>query len=151
MFMFFLSNQRCLRFFLCRGGMIQTGEQYEFVHHALNLFEARPPAETGQWACTAAGSRKLTSAGMSSALGVRLDLEILDQVFESDGPQISWLKWAEPVEGWGLVNVWKWNVLHILDEAPWTASGTCFYEPWTRVNSLTQTQETLFNNCLYGI
>ncbi|XP_037551668.1 receptor-type tyrosine-protein phosphatase R [Nematolebias whitei] len=25
-----------------RGGMIQTGEQYEFVHHALNLFEARP-------------------------------------------------------------------------------------------------------------
>ncbi|XP_029350541.1 receptor-type tyrosine-protein phosphatase R isoform X2 [Echeneis naucrates] len=31
-----------------RGGMIQTGEQYEFVHHALTLFEARLSAETGQ-------------------------------------------------------------------------------------------------------
>ncbi|XP_072310008.1 receptor-type tyrosine-protein phosphatase R isoform X2 [Eucyclogobius newberryi] len=30
-----------------RGGMIQTGEQYEFVHHALSLFEARLSAETG--------------------------------------------------------------------------------------------------------
>ncbi|TWW64412.1 Receptor-type tyrosine-protein phosphatase R [Takifugu flavidus] len=29
-----------------RGGMIQTGEQYEFVHHALSLYEAA--AETGQ-------------------------------------------------------------------------------------------------------
>lgn len=33
---------------LCRGGMIQTGEQYEFVHHALSLYEARLSAETGQ-------------------------------------------------------------------------------------------------------
>ncbi|XP_078797956.1 tyrosine-protein phosphatase non-receptor type 5 isoform X2 [Oryzias latipes] len=31
-----------------RGGMIQTGEQYEFVHHALSLFEARLSAETSQ-------------------------------------------------------------------------------------------------------
>uniref|UniRef100_A0A7N8XJK1 protein-tyrosine-phosphatase n=1 Tax=Mastacembelus armatus TaxID=205130 RepID=A0A7N8XJK1_9TELE len=31
-----------------RGGMIQTGEQYEFVHHALSLYEARVSAETGQ-------------------------------------------------------------------------------------------------------
>lgn len=31
-----------------RGGMIQTGEQYEFVHHALSLFEARLSAESGQ-------------------------------------------------------------------------------------------------------
>ncbi|KAK2882797.1 receptor-type tyrosine-protein phosphatase R [Channa argus] len=31
-----------------RGGMIQTGEQYEFVHHALSLFEARLSEETGQ-------------------------------------------------------------------------------------------------------
>ncbi|CAK6973865.1 LOW QUALITY PROTEIN: receptor-type tyrosine-protein phosphatase R [Scomber scombrus] len=31
-----------------RGGMIQTGEQYEFVHHALCLYEARLSAETGQ-------------------------------------------------------------------------------------------------------
>ncbi|XP_068442249.1 receptor-type tyrosine-protein phosphatase R-like [Clinocottus analis] len=31
-----------------RGGMIQTGEQYEFVHHALSLYEARLSAETGQ-------------------------------------------------------------------------------------------------------
>ncbi|KAK5849429.1 hypothetical protein PBY51_009073 [Eleginops maclovinus] len=31
-----------------RGGMIQTGEQYEFVHHALSLYEARFSAETGQ-------------------------------------------------------------------------------------------------------
>ncbi|KAK2859222.1 hypothetical protein Q5P01_003842 [Channa striata] len=30
-----------------RGGMIQTGEQYEFVHHALSLFEARLSEETG--------------------------------------------------------------------------------------------------------
>ncbi|XP_074554729.1 receptor-type tyrosine-protein phosphatase R isoform X2 [Halichoeres trimaculatus] len=29
-----------------RGGMIQTGEQYEFVHHALSLYEARLSAET---------------------------------------------------------------------------------------------------------
>lgn len=31
-----------------RGGMIQTGEQYEFVHHALSLYEARLSADTGQ-------------------------------------------------------------------------------------------------------
>uniref|UniRef100_UPI003AAA6301 receptor-type tyrosine-protein phosphatase R-like n=1 Tax=Centroberyx gerrardi TaxID=166262 RepID=UPI003AAA6301 len=31
-----------------RGGMIQTGEQYEFVHHALSLYEARLSAGTGQ-------------------------------------------------------------------------------------------------------
>ncbi|KAM4615582.1 receptor-type tyrosine-protein phosphatase R [Polymixia lowei] len=31
-----------------RGGMIQTGEQYEFVHHALSLYEARLSTETGQ-------------------------------------------------------------------------------------------------------
>ncbi|KAF7648229.1 hypothetical protein LDENG_00159960, partial [Lucifuga dentata] len=31
-----------------RGGMIQTGEQYEFVHHALSLHEARLSAETSQ-------------------------------------------------------------------------------------------------------
>uniref|UniRef100_A0A7N6AKG8 protein-tyrosine-phosphatase n=1 Tax=Anabas testudineus TaxID=64144 RepID=A0A7N6AKG8_ANATE len=31
-----------------RGGMIQTGEQYEFVHHALSLYETRLSAETGQ-------------------------------------------------------------------------------------------------------
>ncbi|XP_015237070.1 PREDICTED: receptor-type tyrosine-protein phosphatase R [Cyprinodon variegatus] len=31
-----------------RGGMIQTGEQYEFVHHALSLYEAQLSAETGQ-------------------------------------------------------------------------------------------------------
>ncbi|XP_064174748.1 receptor-type tyrosine-protein phosphatase R [Anguilla rostrata] len=31
-----------------RGGMIQTGEQYEFVHHALSLYESRLSAEAGQ-------------------------------------------------------------------------------------------------------
>ncbi|KAK7130318.1 hypothetical protein R3I93_019827 [Phoxinus phoxinus] len=31
-----------------RGGMIQTEEQYEFVHHALSLYESRLPAEPGQ-------------------------------------------------------------------------------------------------------
>ncbi|XP_053271363.1 receptor-type tyrosine-protein phosphatase R [Pleuronectes platessa] len=31
-----------------RGGMIQTAEQYEFVHHALILYEARLSSETGQ-------------------------------------------------------------------------------------------------------
>ncbi|KAM3587903.1 uncharacterized protein V6R79_016640 [Siganus canaliculatus] len=31
-----------------RGGMIQTGEQYEFIHHALSLYESRLSAETGQ-------------------------------------------------------------------------------------------------------
>nr|XP_040025939.1 receptor-type tyrosine-protein phosphatase R [Gasterosteus aculeatus aculeatus] len=31
-----------------RGGMIQTGEQYEFVHLALSLYESRLSAETGQ-------------------------------------------------------------------------------------------------------
>lgn len=35
--------------------MIQTGEQYEFVHHALSLYEARLSAETGQWARTTTG------------------------------------------------------------------------------------------------
>ncbi|XP_019507306.1 PREDICTED: receptor-type tyrosine-protein phosphatase R isoform X2 [Hipposideros armiger] len=31
-----------------RGGMVQTGEQYEFVHHALCLYESRLSAETVQ-------------------------------------------------------------------------------------------------------
>lgn len=31
-----------------RGGMIQTEEQYEFVHHALSLYESGLPAEAGQ-------------------------------------------------------------------------------------------------------
>ncbi|XP_055482049.1 receptor-type tyrosine-protein phosphatase R isoform X2 [Psammomys obesus] len=31
-----------------RGGMVQTSEQYEFVHHALCLFESRLPPETVQ-------------------------------------------------------------------------------------------------------
>ncbi|KAJ8008828.1 hypothetical protein DPEC_G00082480 [Dallia pectoralis] len=31
-----------------RGGMIQTEEQYEFVHHALSLFETRLSADAGQ-------------------------------------------------------------------------------------------------------
>lgn len=31
-----------------RGGMIQTGEQYEFVHHALSLYESRLSAEIVQ-------------------------------------------------------------------------------------------------------
>uniref|UniRef100_A0A8B9HCQ1 protein-tyrosine-phosphatase n=2 Tax=Astyanax mexicanus TaxID=7994 RepID=A0A8B9HCQ1_ASTMX len=31
-----------------RGGMIQTGEQYEFVHHALSLYESRLSANTHQ-------------------------------------------------------------------------------------------------------
>ncbi|XP_055761825.1 receptor-type tyrosine-protein phosphatase R-like isoform X4 [Salvelinus fontinalis] len=31
-----------------RGGLIQTGEQYEFVHHALSLFETGLSADTGQ-------------------------------------------------------------------------------------------------------
>ncbi|XP_017350319.1 receptor-type tyrosine-protein phosphatase R [Ictalurus punctatus] len=31
-----------------RGGMIQTGEQYEFVHHALSLYEGRLSADPGQ-------------------------------------------------------------------------------------------------------
>lgn len=38
---------------LClRGGMIQTGEQYEFVHHALSLYEGRLSADPGQWTQT---------------------------------------------------------------------------------------------------
>uniref|UniRef100_A0A452GH15 protein-tyrosine-phosphatase n=1 Tax=Gopherus agassizii TaxID=38772 RepID=A0A452GH15_9SAUR len=32
----------------CRGGMIQTSEQYEFVHHALSLYESRLSAEAVQ-------------------------------------------------------------------------------------------------------
>uniref|UniRef100_W5NHA0 protein-tyrosine-phosphatase n=1 Tax=Lepisosteus oculatus TaxID=7918 RepID=W5NHA0_LEPOC len=32
----------------CRGGMIQTGEQYEFVHHALSLYESRLSTDAGQ-------------------------------------------------------------------------------------------------------
>ncbi|XP_051544672.1 receptor-type tyrosine-protein phosphatase R-like isoform X1 [Myxocyprinus asiaticus] len=31
-----------------RGGMIQTEEQYEFVHHALSLFESHLPADRAQ-------------------------------------------------------------------------------------------------------
>ncbi|XP_075409342.1 receptor-type tyrosine-protein phosphatase R [Tenrec ecaudatus] len=31
-----------------RGGMVQTSEQYEFVHHALCLYESRLPADTVQ-------------------------------------------------------------------------------------------------------
>ncbi|XP_005358102.1 receptor-type tyrosine-protein phosphatase R isoform X2 [Microtus ochrogaster] len=31
-----------------RGGMVQTSEQYEFVHHALCLYESRLPPETVQ-------------------------------------------------------------------------------------------------------
>ncbi|XP_060234060.1 receptor-type tyrosine-protein phosphatase R isoform X1 [Meriones unguiculatus] len=31
-----------------RGGMVQTSEQYEFLHHALCLFESRLPPETVQ-------------------------------------------------------------------------------------------------------
>uniref|UniRef100_A0A4W3K7M5 protein-tyrosine-phosphatase n=1 Tax=Callorhinchus milii TaxID=7868 RepID=A0A4W3K7M5_CALMI len=31
-----------------RGGMIQTSQQYGFVHHALSLYESRLSAETGQ-------------------------------------------------------------------------------------------------------
>lgn len=31
-----------------RGGMIQTGEQYEFVHHALCLYESRLSTDAGQ-------------------------------------------------------------------------------------------------------
>lgn len=31
-----------------RGGMVQTSEQYEFVHHALCLYESRLAAETVQ-------------------------------------------------------------------------------------------------------
>ncbi|XP_026863305.2 receptor-type tyrosine-protein phosphatase R isoform X2 [Electrophorus electricus] len=31
-----------------RGGMIQTGEQYEFVHHALSLYESQLSAETSR-------------------------------------------------------------------------------------------------------
>ncbi|XP_004700506.1 receptor-type tyrosine-protein phosphatase R isoform X2 [Echinops telfairi] len=31
-----------------RGGMVQTSEQYEFVHHALGLYESRLPADTVQ-------------------------------------------------------------------------------------------------------
>ncbi|XP_058481073.1 receptor-type tyrosine-protein phosphatase R [Solea solea] len=38
-----------------RGGMIQTGEQYEFVHHVLSLYEARLPAETDQSGESSAG------------------------------------------------------------------------------------------------
>lgn len=38
---------------LClRGGMIQTGEQYEFVHHALRLYEGHLSADPGQWTQT---------------------------------------------------------------------------------------------------
>ncbi|XP_053114051.1 receptor-type tyrosine-protein phosphatase R isoform X2 [Hemicordylus capensis] len=33
---------------LDRGGMVQTSEQYEFVHHALNLYESRLSAEAIQ-------------------------------------------------------------------------------------------------------
>ncbi|XP_077194917.1 receptor-type tyrosine-protein phosphatase R isoform X2 [Paroedura picta] len=32
----------------CRGGMVQTSEQYEFVHHALSLYESRLSAEAIQ-------------------------------------------------------------------------------------------------------
>lgn len=35
-------------FFVCRGGMIQTGEQYQFVHHALSLYDPHVSAEMGQ-------------------------------------------------------------------------------------------------------
>lgn len=32
-----------------RGGMVQTSEQYEFVHHALSLYESRLSAEAVEW------------------------------------------------------------------------------------------------------
>ncbi|XP_041114158.1 receptor-type tyrosine-protein phosphatase R-like isoform X1 [Polyodon spathula] len=31
-----------------RGGMVQTGEQYEFIHHTLSLYESRLSADAGQ-------------------------------------------------------------------------------------------------------
>ncbi|KAK4832592.1 hypothetical protein QYF61_024383 [Mycteria americana] len=34
--------------FLFRGGMVQTSEQYEFVHHALSLYESRLSAKAVQ-------------------------------------------------------------------------------------------------------
>uniref|UniRef100_A0A8C5X844 protein-tyrosine-phosphatase n=1 Tax=Malurus cyaneus samueli TaxID=2593467 RepID=A0A8C5X844_9PASS len=33
---------------VCQGGMVQTSEQYEFVHHALSLYESRLSAEAVQ-------------------------------------------------------------------------------------------------------
>lgn len=35
--------------FLAGSGMVQTSRQYEFVHHALCLYESRLSAETVQW------------------------------------------------------------------------------------------------------
>lgn len=56
--------QWLLTLYVCpyRGGMIQTGEQYEFVHHALSLYESRLSAEIGQW-------------GRSNTGGVNLNLK----------------------------------------------------------------------------
>lgn len=49
--LFSLSNFACsnLNFILCRGGMVQTAEQYEFVHQALSIFESTLPEASGDW------------------------------------------------------------------------------------------------------
>lgn len=33
--------------FPCRGGMIQTSEQYQFLHHTLALYASQLPEEEG--------------------------------------------------------------------------------------------------------
>lgn len=40
----------CTRCF--RGGMVQTAEQYEFIHRALALFERSLPDQSGEWRLT---------------------------------------------------------------------------------------------------
>lgn len=44
----FIRNKISFQYFLFRGGMVQTSEQYEFVHHALSLYESRLSAEAVQ-------------------------------------------------------------------------------------------------------
>jgi hypothetical protein len=35
-------------YFVLRGGMVQTAEQYEFIHRALALFERSLPDQSGE-------------------------------------------------------------------------------------------------------
>lgn len=87
--------------------MIQTGEQYEFVHHALSLYEARLSAETGQWVRSAAGGVDWNlEANIASPSRYDLwDLGVLWDYWRrslrlTDNMDNQWgLLWAEPAEG----------------------------------------------------
>lgn len=95
---------------LCRGGMIQTGEQYEFVHHALSLYESRLSAETGQWDATTGD----VDLNLDACWHIESWAGMISEIWEFSGIQELWrrslslmdnmdnqwgLLWVEPVEG----------------------------------------------------